>query len=164
MNECFEGIHPTNGRKALSAPKRTYPSRATWRFRFRNGEKWEYYSLRSNMLKPSQTLDRSMKLALNPWICLSCQNQSRWLARHTSNASASSKPAPPKISRRNEEAPILKPLSRPIGQLSPPRPGDNSGKDDRTWRQRRDDFFDYDKHLERRSKLYVRCPHTLLSN
>ena len=48
------------------------------------------------------------------------------------------------------------PLSRPIGQVTPPQAGQNTGIDTRTWRQRRDDFFNYDKHLARRRELYVR--------
>lgn len=49
----------------------------------------------------------------------------------------------------------LRPLSRPLGQLQPPQPGENTGVDPRSWRERRDDFFDYDKHLARRKQLYV---------
>ncbi|PQE11242.1 ATPase assembly factor ATP10 mitochondria protein [Rutstroemia sp. NJR-2017a BVV2] len=46
-----------------------------------------------------------------------------------------------------------RPLDRAIGLPNPPRPGENTGIDPRTWRERRDDFVNYDKHLARRERL-----------
>ncbi|MCJ1400161.1 Mitochondrial ATPase complex subunit atp10 [Xylographa trunciseda] len=46
-----------------------------------------------------------------------------------------------------------RPLSAPLGLATPPLPSQNTGIDTRTWRQRREDFLNYDKHLERRVSL-----------
>jgi ATPase complex subunit ATP10 len=37
----------------------------------------------------------------------------------------------------------------------PPRPGENTGIDTRSFRERRADFVNYEKHIEKREKMYV---------
>ena len=70
----------------------------------------------------------------------------------TPESSITSPKNPPKA---KDEDHTPKPLLRPLGQIVPPQSGENSGIDPRTWRERRDDFFNYDKHLERRKQLFA---------
>ena len=72
-----------------------------------------------------------------------------------SSKTQSSKLKVPKAPESKEKENVPKPLSRPLGLPAPPRPGQNDGLDKRTWRERRDDFLNYDKHLERRRNLFA---------
>jgi ATPase complex subunit ATP10 len=44
-------------------------------------------------------------------------------------------------------------LDRPIGLIYPPQEGQNTGIDTRSIKERRDDFVDYQKHVQRRKEL-----------
>lgn len=63
----------------------------------------------------------------------------------------SSSPSQPKKPDEKDIVPHV--LDRPIGSVIPPQEGQNTGVDERTYRQRRDDFVSYDRHIERRKEL-----------
>ena len=118
------------------------------------------------MLKPRWVSVRPQKL-LGQWLCPTCQLRLQWPYRQ---ASSTSQPPKTPIQKPESSTPEAipsdkefrdpeftpQPLARPIGQSKRPKSGENGAIDFRTWRQRRDDFFDYDKHLERRKELYAR--------
>ena len=123
----------------------------------------------------SRRLELSLgRFSRRPIYCLICQwrhhqqrstfaNSAISLAREKIASGASLDPksevagapieAPRSYGRRIEGEFTPKPLPRPIGMPLPPNPGENTGLDYRTLRERRDDFVDYDKHLARRREL-----------
>lgn len=52
-----------------------------------------------------------------------------------------------------EKPSAIKRLVYPIGQPEKPLIGENSGVDDRTWKQKKDDFLDMQKNRQRREEL-----------
>ncbi|KAI4139620.1 MAG: hypothetical protein L6R39_006197 [Caloplaca ligustica] len=82
--------------------------------------------------------------------CISCLPSAQY-HRFGRNVWTAAKILNPEEPKPDDQS--LKPLSRPIGVPYPPKPGENSGIDPRSWQEKRDDLFNYDKHLVRRSEL-----------
>lgn len=106
---------------------------------------------------------RSARKQLDASACLLCQWRSftttyrRWDQKKETPSPAPETPSvldeAPRASGKRVESFTPKPLDRAIGLPHPPRAGENSGIDSRTLKQKRDDFVDWDKHLEKRKKL-----------
>ncbi|KAH8697291.1 putative F1F0 ATP synthase assembly protein Atp10 [Talaromyces proteolyticus] len=98
------------------------------------------------MLAPESRLS----LLLRDRRCLRCQFQavrrSKISLRYSSNT-----PQPSADSSENEIAPLV--LNRPIGLLHPPVPGQNTGLDKRSLKERHNDFVNKDKHSQRTKDL-----------
>ena len=73
--------------------------------------------------------------------------------RNPGNKSAISKIPIPKGVKDEKFVPSV--LARPLGLRSPPTPGQNSPVDKRTWQEKKQDFANYDRALERR-QIYLR--------
>lgn len=106
------------------------------------------------MLQPSPHLFRlQFPFTDSQWTCHSCKikAQRTWLCRQISTNPPTR--STPRKEPSTDDDHALKTLSHPLGQPHQPQLRENSGIDSRPWAQRRDDFFNYDKHLKRREEL-----------
>ncbi|KAL4809609.1 ATP10 protein-domain-containing protein [Aspergillus unguis] len=126
---------------------------------------WKPSTLLSSFLEPS--IRQSSR-------CLSCQLRNATTLRprptlrayatkpdgEKASAPSTRKPqfqedATPKASTSDNasEGDLIPYLDRPIGSGIPPQEGQNTGIDKRSWGKRRDDFVNYERHIERRKEL-----------
>ncbi|TEY44432.1 hypothetical protein BOTCAL_0350g00100 [Botryotinia calthae] len=106
---------------------------------------------------------RSARKQLDASACMLCQWRSftttyrRWEEKKETPSPVPETPSvldeAPRASGKRVENFTPKPLDRAIGLPNPPRAGQNSGVDNRSIKERRDDFVNWDKHLEKRKKL-----------
>ncbi|KZF22274.1 putative F1F0 ATP synthase assembly protein Atp10, partial [Xylona heveae TC161] len=98
------------------------------------------------MFSSRRTLTRCSIADPVPYLFCQCRG-----LRTSADRSTAGAPNAPGGKKDGEFVPA--PLGRPIGLSAKPEAGQNTGIDNRTWRQKREDFVNYDKHLERREKL-----------
>lgn len=111
----------------------------------------------------SSTLRALRLLAFNSQpVCQTCFRRTFVSTAPLRVRNESPKPPAPAIAEKQPQEPEefedprarpLQPLGKPIGFKHPPKPSDNDPVDRRTWRERRDDFHNYDKHLEKRQAM-----------
>lgn len=115
-------------------------------------------ALRSYASKPDTTSNSSETKPSTPSPISSLANKTNRVAQFQANYSATASKVPSPTSEPGDDDFIPPTLDRPIGSVIPPQEGQNTGVDDRSIRQRRDDFVNYERHLERRKELYVTIP------
>lgn len=127
-----------------------FVTRCKWIFYLYQRLKIQYGTVYA-MLQPSPYIIRLQVPLLSQWTC-KFKAQRTWLCRQLFTTPPT-RSTPRAAEASTDDDSDLKTLSHPLGQPHPPQLRENSGIDSRPWAQRRDDFFNYDKHLKRREEL-----------